>query len=51
MNDGIYIGFPAIMVVVILKAEPLSLKTRGIVLILSSGILISTIEIIFLYQD
>jgi hypothetical protein len=51
VNDGIYIGFPAIVIVVILKAEPLSLKTRGIVLISTGGTLIGRIEIIFLYQD
>ena len=49
VNDGIYIGFPAIVVVVILKAEPLSLKIRSIVLISISGTLIGRIEIIFLY--
>jgi len=51
VNDGIYIGFPAIVVVVILKSEPLSLKTYGVVLISTSGALIGMIEIIFLYQD
>ena len=49
VNDGIYIGFPAIVVVVILKAEPLSLKIRSIVLISISGTLIGRVEIIFLY--
>lgn len=51
VNDRIYIGFPATVMVVILKAEPLSLKARGIVLISTSGALLGIIEIIFLYRD